>query len=130
MSVSPANGAYAAIEVFNQNWPNECPKSVPIQVIWDVDSVTIDLKMAQERTVIQAVQTIYFDNRLCPVDVTLYIQSTSQYMLLPANRQGYRPVLCGQNAVLKFTVAAANASYASSFNLLNVPMQFGEWDAV
>jgi hypothetical protein len=118
-----------AFECFNGLAPAEDQGPIALQVIFDfsvggASPISGDLLQEETTGAIDKVQAVYVDNSANGSSLTLQFFPTGQKILIPANKQGCYPVICG--TPLKFTATSAgNVAVACLF--LNVPLPVGQW---
>jgi hypothetical protein len=122
-------GQFAAIPVFNQLVPAEGPKLIFLEMDFNgVNQYSIDLEQEISQKIIWGVQSVYYDNSRNLSDIELLINVSGQRMTFKAGWQGYRPVLFANPP--KGTLNTVSGTGVFSLTLLNVPMPFGDWNAL
>lgn len=119
----------AAIPIFNQVWPNDCPKAIPLDLNFlapaGADGYTLDMTNQIQRNVISGIQACYYDNRLNNAPVDLSCPDTGMNIRFTSRFQGFRPLLFGE--IPKGTFTCTGGLGIFRIILLNTPVQPIEW---
>lgn len=128
--MQPLNQNYVDISVSNQKVPCDGPKSFHLRIPFDqVDAWSVDLTLTVQQGRVEEIQGIYVDTHDLADDLIIRMPRTQQRVIIPAQKQGYIPLLIAEPFVLEFSSQAANGSIAY-VQLLNVPMPAYLWDTV
>lgn len=119
----PSNTALIQVPVFTGKQPGALgPRCLPVTLVGATLVANpvqiIDLQNVQARKFIDFIQTIFVDNSLNLVPISINIAGTGQTITVGGQTQGYYPVLCPNPP--KFTVSAQGASANINFEFLNV----------
>lgn len=120
----PINSAFP---ISNQLGPEQGPKALRINV--DLTLVNIfdfDLVKEEEADQLDFVQSIYVDNSLNFLPLTIDIQGIPQTLKIPALAQGVFPVFHSGAFRCRFS-AAATMGFPIGIIFLNVPMAYSMW---
>jgi len=106
--------------------PASGPKFVGLSAVLTSGALTqsFDLVAEQADDVIEYIQSIYIDNSANAQPVAFTFGTSNQKVQIPANSQGYLPVLCPNPP--HFTVSATAAGTVN-FLLLNNPVPATVW---
>ena len=123
-----ASNQFAEIPVVNGTTPKQ-PKALPLTL--DFSNATgqavqlIDLTNAQQRTVIDSVQSIFLDMSNMSQAVTVLVQGSNMIIVAEPGTQGFYPVLAPPP--LRFTFTSTLGAGSLKVFLTNVNMPSSKW---
>lgn len=113
------------LPIFNAMVPPEGPKEIPLLVdLTVIQAYLVDLTNIQAQGKISFIQGAYVDNSLNGQKVTLVCQGTNMSVTIPANSQGFVPLLFAQNPAI---YVSSTGGVVIPIKLLNVPMPAIIW---
>lgn len=122
------NADYIGIRIFNGLAPTELPKCVPVTVDFTLQaSWTIDLSIAQDQGRLAFVQSVFVDNSGNSAILSLTCSITGQTIQVPANAQGYFPLLATDAWQFTVSLPATNSNPNTKIFFLNVPVPACVW---
>lgn len=115
----------SGIAIGNASLPKEGPKAVPFQANFGAaPQYAIDLQYIFAQTLMSMVQTVWVDNSANVTEVSIFVSATQQTLNIPANFQGYFPILSPTQGQMLVSGSAGNVVVI----LINVPMSaLGGW---
>jgi hypothetical protein len=120
--------AISPVQIFNQRWPNECPKSLGYDLDWAIATeFELNTLIQNSNGQIEGIQSCYYDNSLNGEDVYFESGSTGMRMTFKARWQGFRPLILSTPAQGRFSTLLGVGT--TRFLLMNVPIMPQEWDA-
>lgn len=115
----------SGIGIGNVQLPKEGPKAVPFQADFSIAAqYAIDLQYLFAQTLMSMVQVVWVDNSANAAEVSLFVSATQQTINVPANFQGYFPILSPTQGQMLVTGSVGHVVLI----LINVPMSsLGGW---
>src|SRR5690606_9635384 len=111
--------------VYNAVIPNKGPRTIPVNVdLTSVNSVSLDLTLQMERSIMQPVQTIFIDNSSNSEEFSVTVSLVNQTVKCPPYSQGYFPLIAPAPVTLTFYSTGATSV---PVQLINMPMPLGVW---
>lgn len=117
MAVLNTASSIAPVQIFNQRWPNECPKAVA----WDLqfnaalpggaDQFDLDMQLMIDRQSIEGIQACYYDNISNNSRVQLEALGTGFRTQFVARGFGQRTLILPESPQMKFTCSGGTGIF-------------------
>lgn len=114
------------IPITNPQIPPGGPRTIPVSLIFGggISAYTVDLSQNQNLAQVAFIQGVYVDNSNNSQALLILCASTNQVVQVPANNQGYFPLLAGE--VPKFAVSSTGTATVPLY-FYNVPIAPTLW---
>ena len=111
----------AAIPIFNQRWPNECPKMLLQEFDFSAaDEYTLNLLLIIDQAKIEGVQACYYDNISNNARVTMDVAGVGFRTQFAPRGFGNRTLIMPESPEIKLTCAGGNGVFR--LLLTNTPL--------
>ena len=114
--------------IFNAQVPKEGPKAIALVAPFtsSAQSFDVNLLLTQSLQFMSLVQAVFVDNSANAVGVTITVTQIGQQLKVPANSQGYLPLLVTKNSKLTISSTVTTAANVTVI-FLNVPVPAAVW---